>query len=64
MKEPRFKMWSPELTIDLKEIMLNNEWYYKISSPKKTDLILIWLYFFAWIWFIHTIMFYIYPLIK
>ena len=62
--EKTYKLWSPELTLDLKEIMLNNEGYFKVSSPKKTDLILIWLYFFAGIWLIHTIMFYIYPLIK
>lgn len=55
MKEPRFKMWSPELTLDLKEIMLNAEWYYKVSNKKTTDAFLISLYAFATVWVVFTI---------
>ena len=55
MKEPRFKIWSPELTLDLKEIMLNAEWYYKVEHPKRTDLFLTTLYTFALVWLIYFI---------
>jgi hypothetical protein len=51
-------VWISE-TLDLKEIMLNSEGYYKITSPKKADLFLWVLYVFAFIWVAHTIMFYI-----
>lgn len=55
MKEPRFKMWSPELTLDLKEIMLNAEWYYKVSNKKTTDAFLISLYAFWSVWLAYTV---------
>ena len=55
MKELRFKKWSPELTLDLKEIMLNAEWYYKVSNKKTTDAFLITLYALATVWIVFTI---------
>ena len=55
MKEQRFKIWSPELTLDLKEIMLNNEGYYKLEHPERTDLFLTALYTFALVWVIYFI---------
>lgn len=54
MKELRFKKWSPELTLDLKEIMLNAEWYYKVSNKKTTDAFLITLYALATVWLVFT----------
>lgn len=64
MKEKTYKMWAPELTLDLKEIILNNEWYYKITHPKRTDFLLYILYVFAIVWLYHTIMFYYFNFIK
>jgi hypothetical protein len=61
--EARFKKWAKELTLDLKEIMLNSEWYYKISNPKTTETYLYLLYAFASVWFIYTV-WHFYILIK
>jgi hypothetical protein len=47
-------MWINE-TLDLKEIMLNAEWYYKVSNKKTTDAFLITLYALATVWFVFTI---------
>ena len=53
-KEPVYKAGSPELTINLKEILLNAEWYYKIDNKKSTDFQVYTLYLFAFIWFVST----------
>ena len=51
-------------TLDLKEILLADEGYYKVRPSLKNDIFVYWLYIFALTGLLHTIAFYIYPIIK
>lgn len=62
-KESVYTADSPELTINLREIMLNSEGYYKIDQRKTTDLQVYTLYWFAILGFIslcYCILFYLF----
>ena len=62
-KESVYTSDSPELTINLREIMLNAEGYYKIDQRKTTDLQVYLLYLFALLGFIsmcYSILFYLF----
>lgn len=48
--ESVYTAWSPELTLDFKEIMLNSEWYYKVSKIKTHTLYKTLLTTFALVW--------------
>ena len=52
------KMLGIEQTLDLKEIMLESEWYYKVHKSFKNELFVYGLYAFAIVWVIHTVIYF------
>ena len=50
-----FRLWDPNLTIDLKSICLKDEWYYKLD--RKKIIILLYMLLFSIIWVFNTILF-------